>query len=160
SAVAPIVVIPKRRTDEERGAESEYWPNRPPGWMPEEGYVGRPPVAWPVDKDRIIHRHINVIRLHRFDGDVFGWTCVAGARRRHAADPLLFARFQIARHFGLLAQGLNRELDVVGLGEKGFAKLVGPVQLLVHHRKHLGYRCQSLDARVPRLLLHGALKCR
>ena len=128
--------------------------------MPEEGNVSRPPVARAVDNDRIVDRHINVIRLHRFDSDVFGRACIAGARCGHAADLLLFARFQIARHFGLLAQGLNRELDVVGLGEKGFTELVGPIQLLVHHRQHLGYRRQSLDAWIPRLLLHGALERR
>ena len=158
--MSPIVVVPKRGTDEERSAKSEGRPNRPPGRMPEEGHIGRRPIAGAVDNDRVVHRHINVIRLCRFDGDIFGRACVACAWRSHPADLLLFARFQIAGHFGLLAQSLNCVLDIVGLGEKGFAELVGPVQFLVHHRQHLRYRRQSLDAWIPRLLLHGALKCR
>ena len=143
-AVSPIVVVPKRRTDEERSAKSEGRPNRPPRWMPEEGNIGRSPIAGAVDNDRIVHRHINVIRLYRLDRDVFGRACVAAAWRSHPADLLLFARFQIAGHFGLLAQSLNCVLYVVGLGEKSFAELVGPVQLLIHHRQHLRYRRQSL----------------
>ena len=157
-AVSPIVMGPQRRTDKERRAESEDWPNRPPGRMPKEGDISRCPVAGTVDNDRIVNRHVNVIRLRRLDHDVLGRSRIAGTWRRHPPDLLLLARFQVAGHFGLLAQSLNCILYVVGLGEKGLAKLVGPVQLFVHHRQHLRHRRQPLDARVPRLLLHGVLE--
>jgi len=40
-AVSPVVVVPQRRTDEERRTKSKCRPDRPSGRMPEEWHVRR-----------------------------------------------------------------------------------------------------------------------
>ena len=138
ASISPIVVVIQRRPHEERRSEPERRPDGPPRRIPEEWRVCRRPVAAAVNDQWIIDRNVNVIRLRRFDDDVFGRPHVARAwRRGDPSDPLLLARLQIAGRFCLAAQRLNCILYVVWLSQKGLAELVGPVQLIVHHRKHL-----------------------
>ena len=136
--VSPIVVVPQRRPDKGCRAEPDYGADRPPWWMPEEWHVCRRPIIGTVYDHRIVDRDVNVIRFNWFDDDVFGWPCIAGAwGRRDPPDFLLLTRLEIAGLICPGAQGLNRVLDVVGLSQKGLAELLGPVQLIVHHRQYL-----------------------
>ena len=154
-AKSPIVVAPQCRPDEECRPEPERRADGPPGRIPEEWHVFRRPEADTEDDRRILDWNVNVIRLDRLDHDVRRRPHIARARcRRDPPDPLLLARLQIAGSLCLVAQRLNRPLYVVGLGQKSLAELLGPVQSIVHHRQHLRDRRQSLDARIPRLVLH------
>ena len=136
--VSPIVVVPQRRPDKGCRAEPDYGADRPPWWMPEEWHVCRRPIIGTVYDHRIVDRDVNIIRFNWFDDDVFGWPCIAGAwGRRDPPDFLLLTRLEIAGLICPGAQGLNRVLDVVGLSQKGLAELLGPVQLIVHHRQYL-----------------------
>ena len=136
--VSPIVMVPQRRANKERRAEPERRSDRPPRRIPEEWYICRWPISGTVDDHRIIDRHIDVIRFDRLDCDVLGRPCIARDWRcGDPADLLLLARLQSAGGLRLFAECLNRVLYVIGLGQKGLAELVGPVQLLVHHREHL-----------------------
>ena len=136
--VSPIVVVPQRRPDKGCRAEPDYGADRPPWWMPEEWHVCRRPIIGTVYDHRIVDRDVNIIRFNWFDDDVFGWPCIAGAwGRRDPPDFLLLTRLEIAGLICPGAQGLNCVLDVVGLSQKGLAELLGPVQLIVHHRQYL-----------------------
>ena len=136
--VSPIVVVPQRRPDKGRRAEPDYGADRPPWWMPEEWHVCRRPIIGTVYDHRIVDRDVNIIRFNWLDDDVFGWPYIAGAWcRRDSADLLLFTGLEIAGLICPGAQRLNRVLYVVGLSQKGLAELLGPVQLIVHHRQYL-----------------------
>ena len=159
--VSPVVVVPQRRPDEERRTETECRPDCPPAWIPEERHICRRPIIGTVDNHRIIDRNIDIVRFDWFDYDVLGRSCIPGAwRRSDPADLLFLARLQTTGRLCLFAQCLNRILYIVGLSQKGLAELVGPVQLLVHHREHLRNRRQSLDAWIPLLLLHCIFESR
>jgi len=45
--------------------------------------------------------------------------------------------------------------DILLLREEGVAELLRPVELLVHHRQHVGKRDQRFHARVPGFFLDG-----
>ena len=136
--VSPIVVVPQRRPDKGCRAEPDYGADRPPWWMPEEWHVCRRPIIGTVYDHRIVDRDVNIIRFNWLDDDVFGWPYIAGAWcRRDSADLLLFAGLEVAGLICPGAQRLNRVLYVVGLSQKGLAEMLGPVQLIVHHRQYL-----------------------
>src|SRR5262245_66422983 len=141
-SVSPIVAVPQRRPDKSRRrGEPDYGADSPPTRIPVERCICRRPVTNTVDDHGIIDRDINVFRLDRLDDDVFGRPYIATAwRRRDSPDLLLFARLEIAALICLGAQRLNCVLYVVGLSQKGLAELLGPIQLIVHHREHLRHR--------------------
>ena len=95
-----------------------------------------------------------IVALRPRGGDstaTFCWT--VGGRRRLHDDLLLLGRLQVAFGLRLGAQALHGVHHVLLLREERVAELLGPVELLVHHREHLRERDQRLDARVPGLAL-------
>src|SRR5262245_11277170 len=161
-SVSPIVAVPQRRPDKSRRrGEPDYGTDSPPTRIPIKRCICRRPITNTVDGHGIIDRDINVIRLDRLDDDVFGRPHIARAwRRRDSPDLLLLARFEIAGFVCLGTQCLNCVLDVVRLSQKGLTELLGPVELFVHHREDLRDRRQSLDARIPPLVLHCPFESR
>ena len=96
-----------------------------------------------VDHGRVVGRDVDRLRLRRFDDDVL----------RFAAYHLLLVRLQVAVVLRQLPQALDRRHDVILLGEEGVAEFLGPVELFVHHFKHVGEGDQRLDADVPAFAL-------
>jgi hypothetical protein len=52
-----------------------------------------------------------------------------------------------------VAQALDRIQNLFLVRQKSIAEFLRPVELLAHHREHLGKSHQRFDARVPILLL-------
>ena len=56
------------------------------------------------------------------------------------------------------AQSLDRVHHIGLLRQHGVAELLGPVELVIHHRQHGRRRYELLDARVPVLLVESPLQ--
>ena len=120
AAVTPIPVTPQGRPYKQKRPKSKYRADRPPWRIPEEWHVVGLPEIETEDERGIINGDINVIRVHRFDDDVFRRPHIVGIRcRRDPPDLLLLARLQIASSLRLRTQCLNCSLNVVGLSQKG-----------------------------------------
>src|ERR1051326_8460351 len=155
----PMVAAPERRTDVECRPEAPHRPDRPPRRIPEERCIGRRPIAHAENDHRVVDRHIDHIGLDRlYDVDHVRPRPRITGRRRLLPDLQLLAALEVAGGIGLGAQRLHRARDVVGLRQESLAELLGPIELVVHHRQHLRHRGEPLDARIPGLLLHGVLE--
>src|ERR1051326_5041389 len=155
----PMVAAPERRTDVECRPEAPHRPDRPPLRIPEERCIGRRPIAHAENDHRVVDRHTDHIGLDRlYDVDHVRPRPRITGRRRLLPDLQLLAALEVAGGIGLGAQRLHRARDVVGLRQKSLAELLGPIELVVHHRQHLRHRGEPLDARIPGLLLHGVLE--
>src|SRR5689334_5003827 len=90
--MSPVVTVPQRRADKGGRAERDHGTGHPPARAPEERRVGRRPIAGAVDDDRIVDRHVDIVRLQRLDDVVFRRPRITRAlRRRNATDLLLLA---------------------------------------------------------------------
>jgi hypothetical protein len=69
--------------------------------------------------------------------------------------PLLFCCLQVPLRLRLAAQSLDGIQHILLLGEKRVPQLLGQVDLLAHHGKHLGKVHQGPNARIPGLFLKG-----
>lgn len=75
-----------------------------------------------------------------------GW----GGLGRHL---LLRRRLEVAGGSGPSTQALHRVGHVLLLAKHGVAQLLGPFELVAHHRQNLGEGDQRLDADIPTLVL-------
>ena len=100
-----------------------------------------------VNRRRIVVRHVHRIGIGLLDDDrlpVF---------LRLNADLLLLGGDQLLVVIGLGAKALDRVHHVRLLREHGIAQVLGPVDLVAHHRNDVCGAGERLDAVVPRLLL-------
>ena len=93
ASVTPIPVTPQGRPYKQKRPKSKYRADRPPWRIPEEWHVVRLPEIETEDERGIVNGNVNVIRLHRFDDNVFRRPHIVGTRcRRDPSDLLLLAR--------------------------------------------------------------------
>ncbi len=108
---------------------------------------------WAVHDDRIVAWNINDLRIGLLDDD--------DLFRFHSFHFyfLLFTRFQVAGPLSLLAHALHCLHDVALLRQKCIAEVGGPLDVIRQALDSFRKRGHGLDARVPRLLLHGVDEC-
>ena len=151
-APAPVVRIDRPRgAPEDPGRVSpaqrhlRVAPDRPRVPVPRP-VRGRPPRA--VDDLRVVHGHVDVLRLRRLDDD----------RPVLDDDVLLRRRLQVAGLLRALAQRLHGAHHGRLVGEERVAQALRPLELGVHHVEHLRERAQRQHARVPGLALQRAVE--
>ena len=100
-----------------------------------------------INRRRIVVRHVHRIGIGLLDDDrLLVFLCLN-------ADLLLLGGDQLLVVIGLGAQALDRVHHVRLLREHGIAQVLGPVDLVAHHRNDVCGAGERLDAVVPRLLL-------
>ncbi len=116
-----------------------------PGWAPiKMGVVGPPPTG--KEHQGIVIGHVHHLGVARLDDDQIPVPIGAG----------VLQGFQVPGGVGLVPQALDGVDHVGFLQQVGIAEILGPVEVLVHPRQHLGEGHQGLDARVPAHALGGA----
>ncbi len=102
-----------------------------------------------INNLRLIHRHINHLRVGRIniDNPLF----------HH--DPLLLRRRQVTRGLSLQSAILNRSHHIFLLIEERCTKVLRPRKVLIHHRQHTGIIRQRLHTGIPALLRDAIAQC-
>src|SRR5262249_8975940 len=165
-AAAPVAVAPDGGAD--RHADPEREQRRARDVSRRIVRVGRIRGVRPsaVDDRRVVLRHVDDLWIRGLDLDHLRrrrWRRLRrGRRRRHDLDRHLLLLRVLERALGLRlrAQALHSAHEVRLLGQHGVAELLGPVELLVHHRQDRGKGAQRLHAVVPRLLLELLVELR
>ncbi len=149
--VPPRVAPPCSQSDADSKGE--------PGASPEPRHrvvVG--PVGWgpprAVHDPRVVRRDVDDLGIGRLNDDDLGRVI-----DRLDRDDLLLGRPEVALRARLGAEPLDRGHDLFLLSEERVTELRRPIQLLAHHREHVGEVRERLDARVPGLLLELASLC-
>ncbi len=146
----PTAGAPDRRTDDHAGCKGEA------GRIDVGRRVHRirrrriPPTA--VHHRRVVRRHIHHVRLGRFHH------IDRLAALRLGLHHLLRGRLQVPGRIGLGTQTLHRIHHVLLLRQESVAKLLRPVEILVHLLQHLRHGGERFDCRIPGLLRHGILE--
>src|SRR6267142_1868581 len=106
-----------------------------------------------VNRRRIVVRHVHRIGIGRLDDDRLL------AFLRLNPDLLLPGGDQLLVVIGLGAQALDRVHHIRLLCQHGIAQVLGPVDLVAHHRNDVCGARERLDAVVPGLFLDLFLQC-
>src|SRR5713226_4447911 len=96
-----------------------------------------------IHEPGIIGRHINDLRVGRFDDDCIALRCYL----------LLFIAVQVAGLVSLLTHRLDSVGHILLLVGVGVTKIGSPREVLVHVFKNRGKLCEGLYARVPGLFV-------
>jgi hypothetical protein len=153
-AMPPVAIAPQGRAHCGAGGEGEQGRARGigvAGRIVGVGRIGRIGPG-PVHDRRVIGRHVDHFRVGGHDLD-------DGLRFHSLGDDfLLLGILQRALGRRLAAQGLGRRQHVLLLRQEGIAQLLGPVDLLAHHRQHLRKDRERLHAGIPGLPLQRILE--
>ena len=143
---SPTVPTPSKTSEEanpEACAERKEWPAEPDTWI---RIPSRPGIQRrPVNRPRIVRRNINDIGVARFNFDV-------GAA---IGNHILRRSLETAGLLGAVTHRLYRVHDVLRLVVVRIAERRGPGKIFVHVAEDVGECRQSLDAGIPRHLVHG-----
>ncbi|OIQ82789.1 hypothetical protein GALL_354280 [mine drainage metagenome] len=144
---APVAVVPAPQRHDDADGEAEADADAADDVARVGEIVGRVVGLRPgaIDGQRIVDRHIDDLRIRRFDAR-------DGAVPGHLRLGRRGQRAGLARP---VAQPLDRIHHLRLLRQEGVAQLLRPAQLAVHHLQDLREGQQRFDARVPVLRLQG-----
>src|SRR5467141_2982919 len=141
SPVMPAPTIPSEETDAEPDSKSNPRPSQEdprhgiPAWICDDRVA--------IHQPRIIGRHVNHLRIGRFDDDCVALRCYL----------FLFIVIQVASLVSLLTHRLDGIRHILLLVGIRVAKGGTPREVLVHVFKNRGKLCKGLHAWVPGLVV-------
>src|SRR5467141_3993814 len=141
SPVMPAPTIPSEEADAEPDSKSDTRSGQEDPWHRIPAWIGHDRLA--IHEPRIIGRHVDHLRIGRFDDDGVALRCYL----------LLFIAIQVASLVSLLTHRLDGIRHVLLLVGIGIAKGGSPREVLVHVFKNRGKLCEGLYAGVPGLFV-------